>query len=340
MPDESLALSILPSPPPAERDYDAIHTTVMESARGRWFLDEFARRNRHADTRQVLAAIDRIETVVRDSREREAYNSFRSELLGMARTIAQTRAEVAENKPEPPPPRKAAAADTEVAADGADVFAAAERIQDVVWTMRERGFDPGTCEQIETLASTILSASALRDPNDHRTRKLGEVLQYLERRIDTMLDACVQAAETAAEHPVTDEPAAALEVATFAEDHAGSADATDAPAFAAEASESEVEPALRAADAASGALHDSPAAGDAETTTDASTAEMAVAPFAQEPAESASATAAPVVAGEASDAEIAQTIGGSDDTRDTPHESFTVAITETANDTRAATQQH
>ena len=30
-----------------------------------------------------------------------------------------------------------------------DAFAAAERIQEVAWTMRERGLDPSTCDQIE-----------------------------------------------------------------------------------------------------------------------------------------------------------------------------------------------
>src|SRR5262249_58016576 len=39
------------------------------------------------------------------------------------------------------------------------------------------------------LAAAILSASSLRNPNDERTLKFGEVLRFLERRIDSMLDA-------------------------------------------------------------------------------------------------------------------------------------------------------
>jgi hypothetical protein len=45
---------------PSQAEYDAIHDTMMASARGRWFLGEYARRNRTADTTAVLAAIDRI----------------------------------------------------------------------------------------------------------------------------------------------------------------------------------------------------------------------------------------------------------------------------------------
>jgi hypothetical protein len=51
-----------PSPPGIpEEDYDAIEAAVMETARGRWFLMEFARRNRTADTKVLLEAIQRLE---------------------------------------------------------------------------------------------------------------------------------------------------------------------------------------------------------------------------------------------------------------------------------------
>jgi hypothetical protein len=67
MSDESLALSTIPPRPPAEDDYDLICATMMGSGRGRWFLDEYARRNRSADTALVLAAIERLEAVLRDT---------------------------------------------------------------------------------------------------------------------------------------------------------------------------------------------------------------------------------------------------------------------------------
>lgn len=42
-------------------DYDAIAAAVMETERGRWFLAEFARRNRVADTAAVLDALSALE---------------------------------------------------------------------------------------------------------------------------------------------------------------------------------------------------------------------------------------------------------------------------------------
>lgn len=51
-------------PPPAgltPDDYDRIEEAVMETARGRWFLAEFARRVRAGDTQKILEAIHRLE---------------------------------------------------------------------------------------------------------------------------------------------------------------------------------------------------------------------------------------------------------------------------------------
>ena len=182
------ALSTIPPASPTQGDYDAICAAVMHSARGRWFLTEFARRNRNTDTKLVLEAIDRLEAVFRGDRSRGLSQSLRIDLLKMAKAIAETRAEVAEIRLEPAAlATSAQAARTDSRGPSLDVFAAAERIQDVAWTMRERGLDPATCEQIEELATSLLSASALRNPNDDRAQKLGEVLQYLEGRVNAML---------------------------------------------------------------------------------------------------------------------------------------------------------
>jgi hypothetical protein len=47
-----------PDCPVSDADYEAIETAIMETARGRWFLSEYARRHRHADTLMLLAGIN------------------------------------------------------------------------------------------------------------------------------------------------------------------------------------------------------------------------------------------------------------------------------------------
>lgn len=54
---------MLPAPPPdlKSSDYAAIEEAVMETARGRWFLMEFARRQRAAETQRLSDIADRLE---------------------------------------------------------------------------------------------------------------------------------------------------------------------------------------------------------------------------------------------------------------------------------------
>ena len=49
-----------PNCPVTDSDYDAIVAAIMETSRGRWFLSEYARRNRQADTEMLVGAIDRM----------------------------------------------------------------------------------------------------------------------------------------------------------------------------------------------------------------------------------------------------------------------------------------
>jgi hypothetical protein len=175
----------MPPALPADADYDALCEALMASSRGRWFLEEYAKRNRNADTGLVLDAIAHVEAVVRSEQAHQASQGVRIELLEMARTIAQTRADVAEAKPERSVGPSAAA--------GTDVFAAAGRLQEVAWAMRERGLDMAMCDQITDLSTAILSASSLRNnPNNGRAQKLAEVLNSLEQRIDAMLRAAAE----------------------------------------------------------------------------------------------------------------------------------------------------
>lgn len=45
-------------------DFEAIEQAVLETARGRWFLDQYASRLRAAETARLLAGIERLETAL------------------------------------------------------------------------------------------------------------------------------------------------------------------------------------------------------------------------------------------------------------------------------------
>src|SRR6516162_5752780 len=76
MADEAFALSPISARAalPSEADYDAIREAFMETSRGRWFLGEYAKRNRNADTAIVLDAVARIEQTMAVQRQEPARN--------------------------------------------------------------------------------------------------------------------------------------------------------------------------------------------------------------------------------------------------------------------------
>src|SRR5690349_18221196 len=85
MPDEDTHVTF------GDLDFDAIEAAVMETARGRWFLKEYARRNRNADTQAVLEALEQLKVLPPDAR---ALEPFRAILEKMATSIRQTKEEV------------------------------------------------------------------------------------------------------------------------------------------------------------------------------------------------------------------------------------------------------
>ena len=49
-------------------DFDTIREAVMETARGRWFLDQYAARVRTAETQSLAASMKRLETALSSNR--------------------------------------------------------------------------------------------------------------------------------------------------------------------------------------------------------------------------------------------------------------------------------
>jgi chemotaxis protein CheZ len=181
--------------PLSEVDYEMIESAVMETSRGRWFLAEFARRNRHADTTMLLKALERIEGAVTGERSVSAVDRIRFDLAEMAGAIARTRAEIAAIKPEAEHQGRFGKASEELdtvvqttEAATSDILACAERIQELAWTMREQGLAPELCDLIDARATEIYTACSFQDLTGQRTRKVIGVLRYLEDRINAIIE--------------------------------------------------------------------------------------------------------------------------------------------------------
>ncbi|HYA05198.1 MAG TPA: hypothetical protein VEF90_04850, partial [Xanthobacteraceae bacterium] len=101
-----------------DAEYDAVYAAVTATERGRWFLTEYANRNRHADTDMVVGAIARMEAAIR------------GDPVGT----------------KPP--------------GGLNLSAAAERIADIAFALRERSADADLCDALDAAVRELCNACA------------------------------------------------------------------------------------------------------------------------------------------------------------------------------------
>lgn len=183
MADEAFALSPISARAalPGEEDYAAISEAFMETSRGRWFLTEYAKRNRNADTRMVLDAVARIEQSLVTQKEetlaaqREGLaaqqQAFDDAAAKSAASAAAAAAEASDNR------LKVALAAIRTAVETAQTSAtealdglaleqrqAAVRkgsrvLREIAWRLREIGNDSRICDLIDSQVAVIEKAS-------------------------------------------------------------------------------------------------------------------------------------------------------------------------------------
>ena len=187
----------MPPTPLRQEDYLAIEAAVMETARGRWFLSEYARRNRNADTDTLLTAIDKLEkSVTRERAPASLMHRVKMDLADMAAAIERTKLEIAQIKHEDNEGAErferasseldAIVSQTESATG--DILGAAEKIQEFAWTLREQGAAEETCDSLDMEATNIYMACSFQDLTGQRIKKIVDAMRYVEKRINSMID--------------------------------------------------------------------------------------------------------------------------------------------------------
>src|SRR5262252_7611088 len=77
-----------------ERAYQAFCEAISSSARGRAFLAEYTRRNRNADTEQLLAAIERLQSLVTAPAPPQTSEAIKKDLRVLLDEIVSAQSEL------------------------------------------------------------------------------------------------------------------------------------------------------------------------------------------------------------------------------------------------------
>jgi hypothetical protein len=179
MADEAFALSPISAraSQPREEDYEAISDAFMETSRGRWFLGEYARRNRNADTRMVLDAVARIEENLAAQKQAAPDNGLAEALAAIRSAVDEARASAL------------AALDGRALAESlAPVRKGARVIREISWRLREIGADGRICDLIDSQLSAIEAGCGQISSAGARTG-LSAAFDLIELRIEAFDDS-------------------------------------------------------------------------------------------------------------------------------------------------------
>jgi len=194
MADEAFALSPISAraAQPSEEDYDAIRDAFMETSRGRWFLGEYAKRNRNADTSMVLDAVARIEENLAAQRHQASHGELAEALAAIRKAVDEARAAAS------------------LAIDGlaleqtlAPIRKGARVVREIAWRWREIGTDGRICDLLDSQVNSIEAGCGRIASVDPRG-ELGAAFDLIAGRIAEFDDIEVtppRAAETAAASP-------------------------------------------------------------------------------------------------------------------------------------------
>jgi hypothetical protein len=197
MVDEVFALSPISARAalPSEQDYDAIREAFMETSRGRWFLSEFAKRNRNADTTMVLDAVARIEQAMAAQKQEPVPSEALLEALAEIRSTVDAVAETV----------SAIFAGLELEEKLAPIHKGTRIVKEISWRWREIGADGRICDMIDSQLAAI-EASCTEIAAADGSDALRAAFDRLRSRLDEIADgkeAAAKVNEAAAETTVT-----------------------------------------------------------------------------------------------------------------------------------------
>ena len=175
-----------PTPQDAETEFRAIEATLLETARGRWFLSEHGRRSRRMETSALESAIGQLKSSLRAPPA--VMGRMRGDLTALLGEVEEARNAVLAR--EAVPPRTAEGAGDRHAPHG--ILRAAEDLHELAWSLQARDVDSETCARIGRQAATIFALAAQQAQESQRARLYAETLDRIMDSLRQTLSAVEQ----------------------------------------------------------------------------------------------------------------------------------------------------
>jgi hypothetical protein len=176
----------LPIKEDVETEYRAIESTLLESARGRWFLAEHGRRARRLDSALLDDAIKRLQTSLREPPA--LLGQLKAEIEIIKAQMAETRAALMARP----------TTDESILPTHA-ILKAAEDIHDIAWSLQANPFDPQGCEQIARNAGKLYAMSQSQAAQSNRVVAAASALETSAQKLEGVLESILHELEVDAD---------------------------------------------------------------------------------------------------------------------------------------------
>ncbi|MCB1520334.1 MAG: hypothetical protein KDJ37_07145 [Hyphomicrobiaceae bacterium] len=193
----------------ADNEYRAIEQTLLETARGRWFLAEHGRRARRLDSALLEDAIGRLSSSLKQPPP--VLGLLRIELESLSGRIGEARTELlarkkskasAESGVGDSAPQTAQAAAVPGQSNPVErMLQMAEDIHELTWTLQNEELDPQSYEAIARHASMLYAMSRQQAVESDRALKFAETLDDTSQRLAVLIDTLLHELQTYGDNP-------------------------------------------------------------------------------------------------------------------------------------------
>jgi hypothetical protein len=159
----------------SENEYRAIEATLLETARGRWFLAEHGRRARRLDGALLEDAIRRLRSALHEPPG--LLDRLKRELEAVKAELAETRAGL-----------MARPAVDEGTLPSHAILKTAEDIHEVAWSLQANPFDPAGCERIARNAGKLYAMSQSQAAQSQRALQAAGALDGVAAKLEAIVE--------------------------------------------------------------------------------------------------------------------------------------------------------
>lgn len=169
-----------------EQEYRAIEATLLQTARGRWFLAEHGRRARRLDSRQLEDALQRLQSTLREPPA--LLGQLKAELEAVQTLIGESKRRAISRPADPMPATPSASTHDAPDVTPGSILRTAEDIHELAWAVQSGAPDADRSAEIARHAARLYAMSLQQAVESERVQRLVASLDDATRKISAVLE--------------------------------------------------------------------------------------------------------------------------------------------------------